>query len=128
MGNKKILMLVFVVAFVTLLVGCYPSWDPQILEIKVSPDMIIMSVGETLQLEVTAVYDDGNHGDITSDCIYSSSNTKVMPIFDDGNLIAGQSPGKATITVTYISDDEIVFTATVEVTVEDPDIIEEPTN
>lgn len=206
--NTRILILVFVVAFVTLLVGCYPShepiitsdpvktadvgvaytynvnatdpdgdtltyslttkpdgmdinsatglikwtptaegnyavvvkvsdgvfditqsftitviWDPQILEIVVVPDTITLSLGATLQLRVTALYDDGNHGDITSDCIYVSSNTKVVPLFDDGNLIAGQSPGEATITVTYILD-EIIFRDTVEVTVE-ADIVEE---
>lgn len=129
MLNKRILTLVFVVAFLTLLVGCYPSEPNQVpvklIGIKVSPDTITLSLGATLQLKVTALYDDGNHGDITSDCIYVSSNTKVVPLFDDGNLIAGQSPGKATITVNYILD-EIIFTDTVEVTVR-ADIVEEVT-
>ncbi|MBA7613420.1 hypothetical protein ES703_20669 [subsurface metagenome] len=125
MLNKKVLTLIFVVAFLTLLIGCYPS-DPEVIGIKVSPDTVTLSLGATIQLEVDAVYDDGNHGDVTSDCIYVSNNTKVVPLFDDGNLVAGQIPGKATITVTYTSNSKNkVFTDTVEVTVEDPDIIEE---
>lgn len=128
MLNKRILVLIFLLVFLPL-VGCLPSEPNQvpakIIGIEVSPDKITMSVGDTKQLKVTALYDDGNHGDITSDCIYVSSNTKVVPLIDDGNLIAGQSPGKATITVTYILD-EIIFTDTVEVTVE-ADIVEEVT-
>jgi len=123
--NKRILTLVFVVAFL-LLVGCLPSEPNQVpvklIGIKVSPDTITLSLGTTLQLKVTALYDDGNHGDITSDCIYVSSDSKVVPLFDDG-LIVGQSPGKATITVTY-TPDGVIFTDTVEVTVR-ADIVEE---
>ncbi|MBA7588980.1 hypothetical protein ES708_31051 [subsurface metagenome] len=125
-NNTRILTLVFLLVFLPL-VGCVPSEPnqvPKLIGIKVSPDTITLSFGATLQLKVTALYDDGNHGDVTSDCTYVSSDPKFMPIFDDGNLIAGQSPGKAIITVTYISDDEIVFTATVEVTVE-ADIVQE---
>jgi len=123
MRNKKILMLVFVMAFLTLFAGCLtPSVPVKLIEIKASPDMITLSLGTTLQLKVTALYDDGNHGDITSDCIYVSSDSKVVPLFDDG-LIVGQSPGKATITVIY-TPEGIVFTDTVEVTVE-ADIVED---
>lgn len=131
MLNKRILTLVFVVVFLTLLVGCYPSESNQVpvklIGIKVSPDTITLSLGTTLQLRVTALYDDGDHGDITSDCIFVSSDSKVVPLHDDGfpGLTMGQSLGKATITVTY-TPDGIIFTDTVEVTVE-ADIVEEVT-
>lgn len=120
MLNKRILVLIFLLVFLPL-VGCLPSEPNQVpvklIGIKVSPDTITLSLGITLQLKVTALYDDGNHGDITSDCIYVSSDSKVVPLHDDGNgLIVDQSPGKATITVTY-TPDGIVFTDTVEVTV-----------
>ena len=119
MRNKKILTLVFVVAFLTLLVGCYPSDPVKLTEIIVSPDKITMLCGTTLQLKVTAVYDDGNHGDITSDCVYESSNSFIVIVNtsegSEGEIL-GIAPGKATI-ITVDCYEGLCFSDTAEVTV-----------
>lgn len=125
MLNKRILVFIFLLVFL-LLVGCIPSEPnqvPKLIGIKVSPDTITMSVGTDLQLEVDAVYDDGNHADITSDCIYSSSDSFIVIVNTYEGKVTAKAFGEAIITVTYISDG-IVFTDTVEVTVR-ADIVEE---
>ena len=128
MLNKRILVLIFLLVFLPL-VGCYPSEPNQVpvklIGIKVSPDTITLSLGTTLQLKVTALYDDGNHGDITSDCIYGSSDSFIVIVNTYEGKVTAKALGKATITVTYTSD-EIIFTDTVEVTVR-ADVVEEVT-
>ena len=129
MLNKKILILIFVLAFL-FLVGCQTTpVVVKLTEIKVSPDIITMSVGDTKQLQVTAVFDDGIHSDITSDCIYSSSNSFIVIVNTaEGSegLIIAKAPGKATIVIVDSYEGEI-FTDTAEVTVR-ADIIEEVVN
>jgi len=126
MRDKRILMLVFVVAFLTLLVGCYPSIPAVLIGIEVSPDKITMSVGDTKQLEVTAFYDDGSFGDVTPDCIYESSNSFIVIVnTSEGSegKITGIAPGKAFIVIVD-SYEGLTFSDTVEVTVR-ADIVEE---
>jgi len=125
MKNKRILILIFVLAFL-FLVGCYPS-VPKLIGIEVSPDKITMSVGDTKQLEVTAFYDDGSFGDVTPDCVYESSNSFIVIVNtsegSEGKIIA-KAPGKATIIIVDCYEGSC-FSDTVEVTVR-ADIVEEP--
>jgi len=123
MLNKKILMLVFVMAFI-FLVGCLTPLVPaKLIGIEVSPDKITMSVGATKQLEVTGFFDDGNHADITSDCIYSSSDSFIVIVNTKTGKVLGMGPGKAFIII--VDCFEGLFSDTVEVTVRE-DIVEEP--
>jgi len=127
MRNKKILMLLFVLAFL-FLVGCQTTpVVVKLTEIRVSPDKITMSVGETKQLEVTALYDDGTFGDVTPDCIYESSNSFIVIVnTSEGfeGMIIAKAPGKATIII--VDCHEGLFSDTVEVTVR-ADIVGEET-
>jgi len=126
MKNKRILVLVFVLAFL-FLVGCYPSVPAKIIGIKVSPDIITMSVGSTLQLQVTGFFDDGSFGDVTPDCIYESSNSFIVIVNtaegSEGKIIA-KAPGKVTIVI--VDSYEGIFTDIVLVTVRE-DIVQEET-
>jgi len=126
MKNKRILILVFVLAFL-FLVGCYPSVPAKIIGIKVSPDIITMSVGSTLQLQVTGFFDDGSFGDVTPDCIYESSNSFIVIVNtaegSEGKIIA-KAPGKVTIVI--VDSYEGIFTDIVLVTVRE-DIVQEET-
>ena len=121
MRNKRIL-LVLVVAFI-FLVGCYPS-VPKLIGIEVSPDKITMLCGTTLQLEVTGFFDDGNHADITSDSIYSSSDSFIVIVNTKTGKVLAMGPGKATIII--VDCYEGFFSDTVEVTVR-ADIVEQET-
>ena len=56
MTNKKILTLVFVVAFLTLLVGCFPSHTPVITSVPVTT----ATVGETYTYDVNATDPDAD--------------------------------------------------------------------
>lgn len=126
MKNKRILILLFVLVFL-FLVGCQTT--PVVVkrtEIKVSPDKITMSVGETLQLEVTALYNDGSFGDITPDCIYESSNTFIVIVNTYEGLVIAKAPGKATIVVVDSYEGKH-FADTAEITVR-ADVIEEVVN
>ena len=127
MKNKRILVIVFVLVFL-FLVGCYPSVPAKIIGIKVSPDKITMSVGDTKQLEVTALYDDGSFGDVTPDCVYESSNSFIVIVNtaegSEGKII-GKAPGKAFIIIVDCYEG-LCFSDTVEVTVRE-DIVEEET-
>jgi len=129
MLNKRILVLVFALAFL-FLVGCQTTpVVVKLTEIKVSPDKITMSVGDTKQLEVTAFYDDGSFGDVTPDCIYESSNSFIVIVnTSEGSegMIIAKAPGKATIIIVDCYEGEC-FTDTAEVTVR-ADIIEEVVN
>ena len=126
MKNKRILILVFVLAFL-FLVGCYPSVPAKIIGIKASPDIITMSVGSTLQLQVTGFFDDGSFGDVTPDCIYESSNSFIVIVNtaegSEGKIIA-KAPGKVTIVI--VDSYEGIFTDIVLVTVRE-DIVQEET-
>jgi len=128
MKNKRILILVFVLAFLTLLVGCYPSAPVKLIGIEVSSDKITMLCGTTLQLEVTGFFADGSFGDITSDCTYESSDSFIVIVNtsegSEGEIL-GIAPGKATIIIVDCYEG-LCFSDTAEVTVR-KDIVEEET-
>ena len=127
MFNKRILVLILLLVFLPL-VGCYPQVPAKLIGIEVSPDKITMSVGDTKQLEVTALYDDGSFGDVTPDCVYESSNSFIVIVNtsegSEGKIIA-KAPGKATIIIVDCYEG-LCFSDTVEVTVRE-DIVGEVT-
>lgn len=68
--------------------------------ITVSPGSLNLLVGETQQLTVTAQMSDGSTQDVTSEASYSSSNSSIASVSQDG-LVTANSAGVATITVSY---------------------------
>lgn len=73
--------------------------EPELIRIEVSPDTMTLLIGAPLAFDVTAYYDDGNHGEITPDCTYKSSNEEIATVV--AGLVTAVAKGTATITVCY---------------------------
>jgi len=85
--------------------------------IVVVPDEVTLYTksltGITQQLKVTAIYSDGFTSDITSDCVYVSSDSSIVSVDDNGRILA-ESLGTTTIFVTYLTDWIDIVVVTVE--------------
>ncbi|AKX93073.1 Ig-like, group 2 [Moorella thermoacetica] len=68
--------------------------------LKVEPSSFTLTVGETKQLVVKAVYSDGSEADVTDEATYASANENVARISATG-LITAASAGETVITATY---------------------------
>lgn len=66
----------------------------------VSPNSLNLLVGQTKQLTVTAQMSDGSTQDVTAQASYTSSNSSIASVSQDG-LVTANSAGVATITVSY---------------------------
>jgi len=117
---KKLIVLVMVILVVGLLAGCWVLPESALDRIEANPDDVTLNVGDTQQLEVIAYYDDETSADVTSNCDYSSSNTEVVTVNDEGLIVAVDSGEEVTILVSYtqqnfwtgrrIRTDEVVIT------------------
>jgi uncharacterized protein YjdB len=87
--------------------------------IEASPAAINVYMGNSNTItSVTAHYDNGDSADLAlADCEYTSGNTNIAMV-DNSGVITGISAGSTIITVSY-TEDGIVKTDTVSVTVED---------
>ncbi|MGE5700979.1 MAG: Ig-like domain-containing protein, partial [Clostridia bacterium] len=59
-----------------------------------------MDAGEVKKLKVTAKWDDGNREDVTSRAVWSSADTEVASVSDDG-IVTANSNGRTVITANY---------------------------
>jgi hypothetical protein len=119
---KKLIVLVAVMLIAGLLAGCWVLPESKLDYIEAIPNEVNLDAEITQkQLEVTAYYEDGTSTDVTSNCDYSSSNTEVVTVNDEGLIVAVDS-GEAITLVSYTQHNfwtgRIIRTCEVEVTVE----------
>ena len=115
-----------------LLTGCWVLPESKLDKIVADPNKVTLTTdsytGITEQTEVTAYYEDGTSADVTSNCEYSSSNTEVVTVNNEGLIVAVKVDNPialwlgATILVTYTQHNfwtsRIIRTDEVDVTVE----------
>ena len=74
--------------------------DPKILELKTFPDTVRLSPGQTQQILVQAVFDDGRTEDVTRWAKFSSADDTVARVDENGRVkVEGQ--GEASIAILY---------------------------
>lgn len=71
----------------------------QTTELEADEVNVILSLGESEKIELTAYDEDGNETDVTDLATWTSSNTKYVTV--KKGLIAAVSKGKATVTAEY---------------------------
>lgn len=76
--------------------------DPRLESISISPKPHPMTVGQVVNLNVTAHYSNGTVRDITETCAYQSNEASVISVKPDGSLRAGTIPGEATVMARYM--------------------------
>ena len=74
--------------------------DPKILELKAFPDAARLSPGQTQQILVQAVFNDGRTEDVTRWAKYSSTDDTVARVDENGRLKV-EGHGEATIAILY---------------------------
>ena len=119
---KKLTVLVAIILIAGLLTGCWVLPESKLDYIEAIPNEVNLNTEITQkQLEVTAYYDDETSADVTSNCDYSSSDTEVVTVNDEGLIVAVGS-GEANILVSYTQHNfwtgMRIRTCEVEVTVE----------
>lgn len=72
---------------------------PKLLKLQASEKSFRLQAGQTAQLNVQALFDNGKAVDVTSDAVWSSSNTYVATV--TGGKITAVKKGSATIKATY---------------------------
>jgi hypothetical protein len=104
---------------------------PQLVSIQLSPVTAALVIGQSLQFQATALYDDGSRQNVTASALWSSSSGDVLAISDvaggggpggGGGTPKGDafalSAGKATVKASYLG-----LTATASVTVSAPTLV-----
>jgi hypothetical protein len=82
----------------TTTVSVSPS--PTLTSIVIQPPSIALTVGTTFQLTAWGNYSDGSRKNITDEASWSSSDTNVATVTQNG-LVTGDAQGTATITAAY---------------------------
>ena len=88
---KKLTVLVAVILIAGLLAGCWVLPESKLDYIEAVPDKVdLLSPRSSTQqqLTITAFYEDGVNADVTIDCDYLSSDTKVVTVNDEGLIVA----------------------------------------
>jgi Protein of unknown function (DUF1549)/Protein of unknown function (DUF1553) len=70
---------------------------PRLEKLTVTPGNIVLSNQQTLQLEVTAHFDDGSHRDVTRLAAFQSNESPIAEVDDAGLITAGAITGDAAI-------------------------------
>ncbi len=99
--NNKFVMTYYVSSVGALVFQYFgPEYFPSLTSISVSPTSVYLDEGDTQQLTVKANYSNGSSSTVTSNAIYSSSNTTVATVSSGGKITA-KNAGSTTITVKY---------------------------
>lgn len=83
------------------------SYPGELTSILVVPSSVTVDEGDTIQLMVIAVYDNGNVVNVTNDATYVSDDTDAATVSDTG-LVTGVSADTTTIDVTFGSETETI--------------------
>jgi hypothetical protein len=88
--------------------GCFPRQDAgggaeyDVLGIYVTPDTVVVPLGQTLQFTAWGLLDDRESTDLTSLAVWTSTNPAVAEVTGDrGGVVRGLSAGAATVYATY---------------------------
>ena len=76
--------------------------DRKLDRISISPQAKSLLAGESVELIVTAHYNDSTSRVVTSRCAYQSNEPVIVSVTHDGHLKAGNLPGEATIMARYM--------------------------
>src|SRR5688500_13639173 len=71
--------------------------DPKVAKIELAPREQQLSMGQTLQLRVTATPRHGEKLDVTQLARFQSNNEGLAAVDEDGLVTAGQTPGVAAV-------------------------------
>lgn len=96
---------------------------PRLASVAMGPGPIVIRVGDTARLAVTAGYDDGTDRDATGLCILRSSNETVAAIDREG-VLRTSLPGESFVTATY--GDRTVGVPVVVLPETDPEVLDDP--
>ena len=99
MKKSKILFLSFLILLFSTIYSTN-AWAVTLKSISVSSSKLNLSIGNTEQLKVTAIYSDKSEEDVTSECKYTNSNKKIISIDSDG-FIEALNKGNSKITIKY---------------------------
>jgi uncharacterized protein YjdB len=107
-------------------IGCGKFFvDPTLSSITVTPQTPSIPIDKTRQMTATGTYNNGSEKNITGEVTWSSSNTSIATVSDNG-VVAGVAAGTASITATSGS---ISGSTTVTITIADLSSIQvTPTN
>ena len=75
--------------------------DPVVTEIEVSPAVRTLQRGGSQQIEVVAIYSDGQREDITRTAQYGSNNTELANVSESRLVTLSQRAGDAAIMARY---------------------------
>ena len=106
MKKSKILFLSFLILLFSTIYSTN-AWAVTLKSISVSSSKLNLSIGNTEQLKVTAIYSDKSEEDVTSECKYTNSNKKIISIDKSGSIKALKK-GNSKITIKYGSKKAIV--------------------
>ena len=76
--------------------------DARIERIEISPAHAVSKPGQSLQVQVTAIFNDGQHEDVTRWTKFTAGNTSVATVEDNGKVNVG-GHGEGPITAWYLS-------------------------
>lgn len=75
---------------------------PRVVALRIEPAERVAHMNATQQLLATAVYADGQLRDVTHAAAYSTNADLVADVDDQGQVIIGDRPGEAAITINYM--------------------------
>ncbi|MBY0122302.1 S8 family serine peptidase [Bacillus sp. S/N-304-OC-R1] len=84
---------------------------PALTNIRVDSQKIILNQGKTHQLQITAVYSDTSHEDVTTKATYTSSNTKRAAVSERGLITIPADATNGTVNITAKYGNRSVVTA-----------------
>lgn len=74
--------------------------SPQVTELRISPDMLRLTVGQSENLEVIAVLNDGSRMDVSQHSTWSITDPEIA-LVDSGGVVSAKAVGEAVATVRY---------------------------
>jgi hypothetical protein len=86
--------------WITQGLGAPTSDDPRVARLEVTPNQPILALGRATQLQVHAVWSDGQRHDVTPLALYDSRDERFVEVTALG-IVRATSPGKGAVTVRY---------------------------
>lgn len=75
---------------------------PKIQTVSIAPPSLVLEAEQTVQLQVTAHYDDGSTRDVTRLAAFQSNESPIAAVNDDGLITAGSITGSAAIMARFM--------------------------
>ncbi|MBA7549878.1 hypothetical protein ES705_42378 [subsurface metagenome] len=92
--------LVLVIIVAGLLTGCWSGNDLVGLKVDNVDSILGLSVGDTYQLQIAAIYENNYSIDVTTYCYFCSGDNHIVSVSDGGEVTAIKK-GIATIFIDY---------------------------